>query len=119
MALPAIYVFSIGLDLAQGTGPIRECVGSADSIDFTVTLSPSYSDCACSITAISPVSLAGSTSLIAIRAELVDEYYLLVVPIMLGGGKRVLPSNVCVKLDLLDERRFANGMVHLRHHTRA
>ncbi len=36
-----------------------------------------------------------------------------------GGGKQVLPSNVCVKLDLLDERRFANGMVYLRYHTQA
>ena len=34
----------------------------------------------------------------AIRAGLVDEYELLVVPVMLGGGKRVLPSNVGVKL---------------------
>ena len=55
----------------------------------------------------------------AIRAELVDEYHLLVVPTMLGGGKRVLPSNVCVRLDLLDERRFTNGMVYLRYHTQA
>jgi riboflavin biosynthesis pyrimidine reductase len=55
----------------------------------------------------------------AIWAGLVDEYHLLVVPMMRGGGKRVLPSDVCVKLDLLNERRFANGMVHLRYHTRA
>src|SRR5215831_9111490 len=55
----------------------------------------------------------------AIRAGLVDEYHLLVVPTMLGGGKRVLPSEVCVKLGLLDGRRFANGMVYLRYHTRA
>jgi dihydrofolate reductase len=55
----------------------------------------------------------------AIRAGLVDEYHLLVVPTMLGGGKRVLPSNACVRLDLLDERRFTNGMVYLRYHTRA
>ena len=55
----------------------------------------------------------------AIRAGLVDEYHLLVVPIMLGGGKRVLPGNVCVRLDLLDERRFTNGMVYLRYRTPA
>jgi dihydrofolate reductase len=55
----------------------------------------------------------------AIRAGLVDEYHLLVVPAMLGGGKRVLPDNVCVRLDLLDERRFTNGMVYLRYRTRA
>jgi dihydrofolate reductase len=66
------------------------------------------------------VSVGGQTlAAHAIRAGLVDEYHLLVVPIMLGGGRRVLPSNECVQLDLLDERRFANGMVYLRYHTRA
>jgi dihydrofolate reductase len=66
------------------------------------------------------VSVAGPTlAAHAIRAGLVDEYHLLVVPIMLGGGKRVLPGDVYVKLDLLDERRFANGTVYLRYHTRA
>ena len=66
------------------------------------------------------VSVGGPTlAAHAIRAGLVDEYQLLVVPIMMGGGKRVLPSNVCVKLGLLGERRFANGTVYLRYHTRA
>jgi hypothetical protein len=37
------------------------------------------------------------------------------VPYMLGGGTRVLPGNVQMKLDLLDERRFTNGMVYLRY----
>jgi dihydrofolate reductase len=55
----------------------------------------------------------------AIRAGLVDEYHLLVVPTILGGGKRVLPSDVCVRLDLLDERRFSNGMVYARYNTQA
>jgi dihydrofolate reductase len=54
----------------------------------------------------------------AIQAGLVNEYQLLVVPIMLGGGKRVLPSNVGVKLDLLDQRRVGNGWVYLRYRTR-
>ena len=66
------------------------------------------------------VSVAGPTlAAHAIRTGLVDEIHLLVVPIVIGGGKQVLPSNVCVKLDLLDERRFANGTVYLRYHTRA
>jgi dihydrofolate reductase len=66
------------------------------------------------------VSVGGPTlAAHAIRTGLVDEIQLLVVPIMIGGGKRVLPSNVRVQLDLLDERRFANGMVYLRYHTRA
>ncbi len=54
----------------------------------------------------------------AIRAGLVDEYHLLVVPTILGGGKRVLPGNVGVKLELLDERRVGPGWVYLRYRTR-
>jgi dihydrofolate reductase len=66
------------------------------------------------------ISVAGpNLAAQAIRAGLVDEYQLLVIPIMLGGGKRVLPSNVGVKLDLLDERRVGNGWVYLRYRTRA
>ncbi len=55
----------------------------------------------------------------AIRAGLVDEIHLLVVPALLGGGIRVLPSGVALKLELLDERRFANGWVYLRYRTAA
>ena len=53
----------------------------------------------------------------AIKAGLVDEYHLFLAPIVVGGGKRSLPDNVRVKLELLDERRFGNGMVHLRYRT--
>jgi dihydrofolate reductase len=51
----------------------------------------------------------------AIRAGLVDEYHLLVVPALLGGGRRVLPADVNMRLELVDERRFGNGMVYLRY----
>ena len=54
----------------------------------------------------------------AIEAELVDELHLFVVPIVVGGGKQSLPNDVRLKPELLDERRFANGMVYLRYHTR-
>lgn len=53
----------------------------------------------------------------ALRAGLVDECQLFVAPIVLGGGKRVFPSQVRVQLDLLNERRFGNGMVYLRYRT--
>ena len=66
------------------------------------------------------ISVAGPTlAAHAIRTGLVDEHHLLVVPTLLGGGIRVLPSNVRIRLDLLHERRFANGMVYLRYQTRA
>jgi dihydrofolate reductase len=51
----------------------------------------------------------------AIRAGLVDEYHLLIVPVIAGGGNRYLPDKVSVKLKLLDERRFDNGLVYVRY----
>jgi dihydrofolate reductase len=64
------------------------------------------------------ISVAGpNLAAQAIQAGLVDEYHLLVVPYILGGGKQVLPSNVVVKLELLDERRLGNGWVYLRYGT--
>jgi len=62
------------------------------------------------------ISVAGpNLAAQAIRAGLVDEFQLLVVPIILGSGKRVLPDNVGVNLDLIDERRVGNGWVYLRY----
>jgi dihydrofolate reductase len=54
----------------------------------------------------------------AIKAGLVDEFQLFFVPIVVGGGNPSLPNNVRLKLELLDERRFGNGVVHLRYRTR-
>jgi dihydrofolate reductase len=54
----------------------------------------------------------------AFEAGLVDELHLIVAPIVVGGGKQVLPDNLRLELELLDERRFARGMVHLRYRTR-
>jgi dihydrofolate reductase len=54
----------------------------------------------------------------AIKAGLVDEYHLFVAPIVVGGGKQSLSNNVHVKLELLGERPFNNGMVHLHYRTR-
>ncbi|HEY1518353.1 MAG TPA: dihydrofolate reductase family protein [Solirubrobacteraceae bacterium] len=51
----------------------------------------------------------------AIGAGLVDECHLFVCPIVIGGGKRTLPDNVRAQLELLDERRFKNGVVHLHY----
>src|SRR6266508_2190800 len=53
----------------------------------------------------------------AIKAVLVDECHLFVAPIVVGGGKVSLPNNVRLKLELLDERRFGNGVVHLHYRT--
>ena len=49
----------------------------------------------------------------AMRAGLVDECHLFVAPILVGGGTSAFPDDVRQQLELLDERRFGNGMVHL------
>lgn len=54
----------------------------------------------------------------AIRAGLVDEYHLLVTPVVVGGGTAVFPDGVRADLDLVDERRFASGVVYLRYRPR-
>jgi dihydrofolate reductase len=51
----------------------------------------------------------------AIAAGLVDELHLLLVPIVMGGGKPALPGNVRAQLELIDERRFKSGVVHLHY----
>jgi dihydrofolate reductase len=53
----------------------------------------------------------------AIKAGLVDEWHLFFAPIVVGGGKQSLPNDVRLKLELLDERRFGNGMVYLHYRT--
>jgi dihydrofolate reductase len=55
----------------------------------------------------------------AIKAGLVDEYHLFLTPIIVGGGKQSLPDNVRLELELLDERRFGNGVVHLHYRTKS
>ena len=51
----------------------------------------------------------------ALRAGLVDEVGLLMSPVIVGGGNRALPDGVRLDLELLDERRFGNGVVYLRY----
>ncbi len=51
----------------------------------------------------------------AMSAGLIDECHLLVNPIILGGGKRAFPDNLSMRLELLGERRFRSGVVHLHY----
>lgn len=51
----------------------------------------------------------------AIRAGLVDELRLILVPVTVGGGKRALPAGVRSDLELLDTHTFASGAVYLRY----
>jgi dihydrofolate reductase len=54
----------------------------------------------------------------AFKAGLVDECQLFVAPVVVGGGKQSLPDGVRLELELLDQRRFGNGMVYLRYRAR-
>jgi dihydrofolate reductase len=55
----------------------------------------------------------------AIKVGLVDECHLFLSPIVVGGGNPALPDNVRLRLELLDERRFSNGVVHLHYRVKA
>jgi dihydrofolate reductase len=54
----------------------------------------------------------------AFKAGLVDECHLFLAPFVVGGGKQSLPDNLHLKLELMEERPFRNGMVYLRYRTR-
>ncbi len=51
----------------------------------------------------------------ALRAGLVDECHLFLAPVVVGGGTPALPGDIHLGLELLDERRFGNGVVHLHY----
>jgi dihydrofolate reductase len=62
------------------------------------------------------ISLGGANlAAQALRAGLVDELQLFAVPIVVGGGKRWLPDELRVALELVEVRQFANGVVYLRY----
>jgi dihydrofolate reductase len=51
----------------------------------------------------------------AFKAGSVDECHLFLTPVVVGRGKRALPGDVRLELELVDERRFAGGTVFLRY----
>ena len=51
----------------------------------------------------------------ALAAGLVDECHLFLVPVLMGGGTRALPDGLRLQMELLDERRFGSGVVHLHY----
>jgi dihydrofolate reductase len=55
----------------------------------------------------------------ATRAGLVDEFQWIVCPAVGGGGKRFFPDGARLDLELLEERRFDNGVLILRYGGRA
>ena len=66
------------------------------------------------------LSIGGATlGAEAFRLGLVDECVLLLCPVLVGGGKPALPRGVRLDLELLDHRRFDNGVVYVRHAVRS
>jgi dihydrofolate reductase len=55
---------------------------------------------------------------VALRAGLVDECHLFLNPVVVGGGTAALPDKWRASLELIHERRFANGVVHLHYRLR-
>jgi dihydrofolate reductase len=51
----------------------------------------------------------------AFKAGLVDECRLLILPVVVGGGKPGLPTGMRADFELLEERRFPNGVLYLRY----
>jgi dihydrofolate reductase len=67
-----------------------------------------------------PLSVGGATlAAEAIRAGLVDEFHQFISPVVVGGGTPYFPGNVRLNLELVDEQRFASGVVHLHYRMRA
>jgi dihydrofolate reductase len=51
----------------------------------------------------------------AFAAGLVDDCHLFLSPVLVGGGKCALAEGIQASLELVGERRFGNGVVHLHH----
>lgn len=117
-----------GDDPAVGLDYARIWQG-ADKVVYSTTLSAASSDrtriertfdpgavAAMKVQAQQDISVGGAgLAAAALRAGLVDEIHLLVTPIIVGGGTRALPDDVLLRLELLDERRFNGGVVHLHY----
>jgi riboflavin biosynthesis pyrimidine reductase len=66
--------------------------------------------------AASDLTVAGPTlAAHAFNAGLVDECQLFTHPLVVGEGKPAFPKDARIQLELLEERRFGNGIVNLRY----
>lgn len=63
------------------------------------------------------IVIDGSSELIhtLVQHDLVDEYSLLVYPVVLGGGKKLFPDGVRVNLRLIETHSYSSGVVRLRY----
>jgi dihydrofolate reductase len=67
------------------------------------------------------VTLIGALFVVSGRdagGRLVDEFLMIVCPVVVGGGKRFFPDGVQLDLELIEERRLRNGVIALRYAVR-
>jgi dihydrofolate reductase len=65
------------------------------------------------------ISIGGAElAALALGADLVDECHLFLNPVIVGGGKPAFRAGLRRNLELLETRRFGNGVIHLRYHLR-
>lgn len=66
------------------------------------------------------ISIGGPTlASHALEAGLVDECHLLIAPVVVGAGRHFLGDGTqALSLELVSERRFGNGVVHVHYLTR-
>ncbi len=63
------------------------------------------------------IALDGSSVLVKtlIENDLVDQYSLLVYPVVLGGGKKLFPTGAFARLKLTESRTFPSGVILARY----
>jgi len=57
----------------------------------------------------------GGPTLAASLFDLIDEFRLTVVPVLIGGGKPFFPPGRHLDMELVEEHRFPSGTVYLRY----
>jgi dihydrofolate reductase len=55
---------------------------------------------------------------VALEADLVDECHLFINPVVVGRGKPAFRPALRLNLELLETRRFSNGVIHVRYRVR-
>jgi dihydrofolate reductase len=117
-----------GDDFGQRMNSIRKYVVSSTLTDGDATWGPTTvlrGDVAAEITALKNqpggnLLVEGSAQLVHTLAQhgLVDEYRLMVFPVILGQGKRVFPDTMPepAKLTIADSRTVGSGVILLRLH---
>ena len=66
-----------------------------------------------------PIAIGGGRlASLAARAGILDEVHVVIATAVVGGGVRFLDEGVRLDLELMNERRFANGFVYLAYRVR-